>query len=222
MYPKEIFALVRLEFALDSRQKHAVGGLLLYVVSAIYICYLSFRTLNDPQVWNALFWIILVFASFNALARSFQRENAGRQLYLYTLAHPTSVILARTVYNMLLMLFLAGISFCVYMLFLGGNALEGANMGQFLLVVALGAVGLAATLTMISALAGRAGSGLGLMAVLGFPVILPLLLIIIRASSSALQGFDWTITGKYLLWTGLLDVLVIALAYVLFPYLWRD
>ena len=218
----EIIALLRLEFSLDSRQKHALGGLLLYVVSAIYICYMSFRVLHNHTVWNALFWIILLFAAFNALARSFQREDSGRQLYIYTLAHPSSVVLARTVYNILLMLGLAFVSLTVYVLFLGGEAIEGADTGQFICVLALGATGLASTLTMISALAGRAGSGLGLMAILGFPVVLPMLLIIIRASSSAIQGFDWSITGKYLLWMGLLDVLVIALSYVLFPYLWRD
>ena len=218
----EILQLLRLEFRLDSRQKHAIGGLLLYVLSAIYICYLSFRVLGDLKVWNALFWIILLFAAFNALARSFQREDGGRQLYLFTLAHPTSVILARTLYNMCIMLFLAIVSLVCYTLFLGAGPLEQAHLGHFTFVLLLGAIGLAATLTMISALAGRAGSGLGLMAILGFPVVLPMLLIIIRASSYALQGLDWSVTGKYLLWMGLLDVLVIALSYILFPYLWRD
>ncbi len=218
----EIFQLLRLEFRLDSRQKHAIGGLLLYVVSAIYICYLSFKVLGDLYVWNALFWIILLFAAFNALARSFQREDNGQQLYLYTLVHPSSVILARTFYNMGIMLFLALASLTCYTLFLGSAPLVDANLGHFILVLLLGAIGLAATLTMISALAGRAGSGLGLMAILGFPVILPMLLIIVRASSYALQGLDWSVTSKYLLWMGLLDVLVIALSYILFPYLWRD
>ena len=132
------------------------------------------------------------------------------------------MILARILYNVLLMICLAGISLLVYVLFLGDQAIQGADPVQFICVLALGATGLASTLTMISALAGRAGSGLGLMAVLGFPVVLPMLLIIIRASASAIQGFDWSVTGKYLLWMGILDVLVIALSYILFPYLWRD
>jgi len=222
MQPKEITDLVRLEFQLDIRQKHAIGGILLYVISAIYICYLAFRQLGDPDLWNALFWIILLFAAFNALARSFQREDPGRQLYLYTLVSPSSVILARTLYNMIVLLVLALLSLGVYLLFLGDSALQDADIGQFLLTVILGAIGIASVLTLISALTGRAGSGLGLMAILGFPVVLPILLIIIRVSSNALKGIEWSANSKYLLWLILVDVMVIALSYILFPYLWRD
>jgi heme exporter protein B len=222
MQVREIADLVRLEFRLDRRQKHALGGLLLYVVAAIYICYLSFRQLHDIDIWNALYWIILLFAAFNALARSFQREDKGRQLYLYTLARPSSVIVARTLYNMLLLVLLALLSLGCYVLFLGSGAMHEAHTAQFLLVVVLGSIGLASVLTMISALAGRAGSGLGLMAILGFPVVLPVLLIIIRASSNALKGIDWSVNSKYFLWLLLVDVMVISLSYILFPYLWRD
>ncbi|MCB0813956.1 MAG: hypothetical protein KDB87_12460, partial [Flavobacteriales bacterium] len=77
-----------MEFLLDLRQRAAWGGMLLYVVSAIYVCYLGVRGALPVPVWNALFWIILLFAAFNALVRSFQREDAGRQVYLYTLAGP--------------------------------------------------------------------------------------------------------------------------------------
>lgn len=222
MQAREVLGLIQLEFRLDRRQKHALTGLLLYVVSSVYICYLSFRQLHDIDVWNALFWIILLFAAFNALARSFQREDKGRQLYLYTLVNPASLIVARTIYNMMVLLALALISLACYLLFLGSSAIEGAEMIQFLGVVALGAIGLAAVLSMISALAGRAGSGPGLMAILGFPVILPVLLIIIRASANVLKGIAWSVNAKYFVWLLLVDIMVISLSYILFPYLWRD
>ena len=38
----------------------------------------------------------------------------------------------------------------------------------------------------------------------------------------ALDGIGLNITGTYLLWLLLIDVLTVALAYLLFPYLWRD
>ena len=174
------------------------------------------------STWNALFWIILLFAAFNALARSFQREDKGRQLYLYTLAHPRSVILARTIYNAITMVVLGLLSLLFYTLFLGGEAYANANVGQFVLAVALGGIGFATVLTLISAIAARAGSGLGLMAILGFPLVLPMLLAVMRASKLALDGVAWSITGTYLAGTLLLDVITITLAWLLFPYLWRD
>lgn len=222
MRTAEIAHLLKLEWQLDRRQKHAWGSMALYVVSTVYVCYLGVHQLHEIPVWNALFWIILLFAAFNALARSFQRENAGRQLYLYTLASPRSVVLARTVYNGLTMAVLSLLSLAAYSLFIGGGPWNQAHTGLFLAVVVIGGIGFALLLTLISALAARAGNGIGLMAVLGFPIVLPMLLSVMKASKLALDGMGWDVTGKYVVWLLLIDLITVALAWLLFPYLWRD
>ncbi|MCB0790294.1 MAG: heme exporter protein CcmB [Flavobacteriales bacterium] len=222
MRPAEILHLLRLELRLDLHQRHAVGGSLLYVVSAVFVAYQAMQGRAEGTAWNALFWIILLFAAFNTLARSFQREDAGQHLYLYTLADPRNVILARVIYGAGTMLVLSLLSFGTYVLFLGHAPLNNANVGQYLLAVVAGGTGFAAVLTLVSAIASRAGNGVGLMAVLGFPIVLPLLLSAIKAGRLALIGMPWTVTGKYLLWLGLVDVIAVTLAWVLFPYLWRD
>lgn len=222
MRSTEILTLLRLEAALDLRQRAAWGGMLLYVVSAVYVAYLAIKSVQGAALWNALFWIILLFAAFNALARSFQREEGGRQLYLYTLVHPRSVVLARTAYNAFTMVVLALLSLLFHSLFLGTQALEGAAWGPFLLAVVLGAIGLATVLTLIAAIAARAGNGLGTMAILGFPLVLPMLLAVMRASKLSLDGVAWSVTSTYFGGLVLLNVITITLAWTLFPYLWRD
>jgi heme exporter protein B len=219
---REIAHLIRLEAALDLRQRAAWGGMLLYVVSAVYVCFLAVRGGLGTATWNALFWIILLFAAFNALARSFQREDAGRQLYLYTLVDPRSVVLARSLYNGATMILLSLLSLLFFTLFLGSQPLEGADLGQFLMAVVLGGIGFAAVLTLISAIAARAGNGLGLMAVLGFPLVLPMLLAVMRVSKLSLDGVAWSVTSTYFGGLILLDVITVTLAWLLFPYLWRD
>jgi heme exporter protein B len=218
----EILTLLRLEAALDLRQRAAWGGMLLYVVSAVYVAYLAIKSVQGAALWNALYWIILLFAAFNALARSFQREEGGRQLYLYTLVHPRSVVLARTAYNAFTMVVLALLSLLFHSLFLGTQALESAAWGPFLLAVVLGAIGLATVLTLIAAIAARAGNGLGTMAILGFPLVLPMLLAVMRASKLSLDGVAWSVTSTYFGGLVLLNVITITLAWTLFPYLWRD
>jgi heme exporter protein B len=218
----EILSILRLEAALDLRQRAAWGGMLLYVVSAIYVCFLAVKGGLGVATWNALFWIVLLFAAFNALARSFQREDQGRQLYLYTLVDPRSVVIARSLYNAGTMVLLSLLSLLFFLLFLGGDVLDQANIPQFLLAVVLGGIGFAAVLTLISAIAARAGNGLGLMAILGFPLVLPMLLAVMRASKLSLDGVAWSVTSTYFLGLILLDVITITLAWVLFPYLWRD
>ena len=196
--------------------------MLLYVVSAIYVCFLAVKGGLGVATWNALFWIVLLFAAFNALARSFQREDQGRQLYLYTLVDPRSVVIARSLYNAGTMVLLSLLSLLFFLLFLGGDVLDQANIHQFLLAVVLGGIGFSAVLTLISAIAARAGNGLGLMAILGFPLVLPMLLAVMRASKLSLDGVAWSVTSTYFLGLILLDVITITLAWVLFPYLWRD
>ncbi|MCB0765399.1 MAG: heme exporter protein CcmB [Flavobacteriales bacterium] len=218
----EIQSLIRLELALDMRQKAAWGGMLLYVVSAVYVSFLAVKGGLGTATWNALFWIILLFTAFNALARSFQREDGGRQLYLHTLVDPRSVVLARSAYNAMTMVLLSLLSLLFFTLFLGDQAMEQAELGLFLLSVILGGIGFAAVLTLVSAIAARAGNGIGLMAILGFPIVLPMLLAVMRASKLSLDGVGWNITGTYFGGLILLDVITVTLAWLLFPYLWRD
>lgn len=218
----EFLNLLKLEVLLDLRQKHALGGMVLYVVSSVYTCYLAVKQGLGTSTWNALFWIILLFAAFNALARSFQREDHGRQLYLYTLAGARRVILARTVYNAATMVVLGLLSLLFYMLFLGTEAMENVRMPDFLLAVVLGSIGFASVLTLISAIAVRAGNGLGLMAILGFPLVLPMLLAVMRASKLALDGVGMAANAKYFVMLLAIDALTVAVSALLYPYLWRD
>ena len=99
----QIKFLLKKEILLEWRSKYALNGILLYVISTVFVCYLSFKT-TPPLVWNALFWIILLFAAVNAIAKSFMQESKGRLLYYYQIACPQAIILAKIIYNILLMI----------------------------------------------------------------------------------------------------------------------
>jgi heme exporter protein B len=60
------------------------------------------------------------------------------------------------------------------------------------------------------------------MAILSFPIVLPLLLTLIRFSLSALVGGPLLAGPGFVLVLLGLNLLVIALATLLFPYLWHD
>ena len=99
---KEILALIRKEIILEWRQRYAINGILLYLACTVFIVYLSFTAnagLITPEVWNALFWIIMLFTSVNAVAKSFLLEKEGRYLYYYCIASPQAVILSKIIYK---------------------------------------------------------------------------------------------------------------------------
>lgn len=212
-------ALIKREFLQEQRQKYALFGVLLYIVSTIFIGRFSFKVINDIPVWNALFWTILLFSSVIGVARSFNQETRGRLLYLYFMADPRALLLAKTLYNVALMLLLGISGFAFYSILIG-NPVQ--NLPLFLAVLGLGCCGLAVTFTMIAAIASRAGNNFTLMSILGFPVIIPLLMITIKLSKIAADGVYAPETWTYFGILALMNVLVFGLAWILFPYLWRD
>jgi len=218
----EIRYLLYKELLLEWRERYALNGILLYVVSTVMVCYLSFsvrQSALNPLAWNALFWIILLFAATNAVAKSFQQERYGRLLYYYTLASPEAIILSKIIYNTLLLSVISLMAMGVYSVLLG-NPVQ--DIGLFVATLLLGSTGLAGTLTLVAGIASKVENGATLMAVLSFPIIVPLLLMLIKLSRNALDGLDFVSSYDELTVLCALNVMVVALSYLLFPYLWRS
>lgn len=210
------------EFQLEWRQKLAFNSILLYIGSTVFVCYLSFGVKSNqlsPITWNALFWIILLFVSVNAIAKSFMQESRNRQLYYYTIASPQAILLSKMVYNIMLMLVFSMVAFLFYSMVLGNPVLD---MPFFFLALLLGAVGFSGTFTLISGITSKANAGASLMAILSFPVILPILLMLIRLSKNAMDGLARSVSMDEIYILVSVNIMLAAISYVLFPYLWRS
>ena len=216
---KLLTSLVRKELVLELRNRTTLTGLLVYVVSALFIAYLSFRQIIDIPTWNALLWIIILFATTNAVARSFLNDTDGVRLYNYMLFSPVTLILGRSVVNLLILVVLALVTYLFYSIFIGN--LVADNL-MFLTGLVVGVACLSTTFTMISGIAAKAGGNASMIAILGFPVIIPTLLTCIRFSKNAIDGLSWSVNLNYLLVLLALLVISTILAVLLFPYLWRD
>lgn len=218
--------LLKKEILLEWRSKYAFNGVLLYVVSTVFICYISFNlsggftgTKSYPIVWNVLFWIIMLFAAVNAIAKSFLQESKGRLLYYYSIASPHAIILSKTIYNSLLMSLLSILALIVYMVFFTNTL--GDPLFYFIAVI-LGSVSFSTVFTMISAIASKAGNNGTLMAILSFPVVIPVILVLIRLSKNAMDGLARSASYGSMGVLLAINFIVVATALMLFPYLWRD
>lgn len=215
----EVKTLLGKEIRLELKQKYVLNGILLYLVSTIFVTYLAFEDVVDVQTWNSLFWIILLFVAVNGISKSFIQESPARHLYYYTIASPQSVLLSKIIYNLLLMLILSSLAFVFFMLLMGNRVI---NLPLFLLSLLLGSFGLSSILTMVAAIASRASHNFSLMAILSFPIVLPLLATLMKVSSNALTDNQWSGNQGFIVILLTINVAVILLAYLLFPYLWRD
>jgi heme exporter protein B len=215
---KEISFLLKKEFTLEWRQKYAISGILLYVLSTVFIIYISFQKVS-PQVWNVLFWIIMLFASVNAVVKSFVQESGQRQMYYYQLANPLAILLSKMIYNAVLLILLGLLTYGA-LAFVAGNPVQEA--AYFAIALVLGGSGFSVTFTFVSAIASKADNNSTLMAILSFPVVIPILLLLVNLSAHALGFLQGTMINNDIMLLAAVDLILVALGMVLFPYLWRD
>lgn len=216
---KKIATLFKKDLLLEVRQQYTFYGIILYIACTVYILFLA---INEPDaaVWNALFWVNMLFISINAVAKSFLQESRGRMLYYYSIASPQEFVLAKLLYNVLLMLVMSLLSLLTFSFFLGAPF---SQMLQFVGITVLGGVSMSLVFTLLAAIASRANQNAAIMVIMGFPVIIPQLLLLIRISKAAFGEIfkDGAVLQMVFLLSGL-DVLVLALCMILFPFLWKD
>ena len=215
---REVRALIIKDIKLEWRQRYSFGGIILYLASTVFLIYISFIEM-EPNVWVTLFWIILLFTAVSAVAKSFMQESRARTLYYYSIAHPRSVILAKLLYNSAMMVLLAVTGMGIYILM---NKSPISQVGYFIGVVISGSISFGLAFTMMSAISSKATQNITLMAILCLPFIIPVLLLLIKLTQTALLDHIEIFPYRDFALLFSLDIIMILLAVLLFPYLWRD
>ncbi|MFY0605768.1 MAG: heme exporter protein CcmB [Cyclobacteriaceae bacterium] len=215
---KQLRWLIYKDFQLDWRSKYPIAGMFLYVITLIITSYLSFTGFIEPKTWNALFWLILLFISINAVAKSFSQEE-DRSLYYFHLIKPQFIITAKLLYYSLYQLVLVAIALIIYSVFLG---FPSSNAELFILNLFLGSMGLSCAFTMISSISSKTNNNSVMMAILGFPVIIPILILAISNSKKIILGASWPDINGNVITLLSVNVIIIALSYLLFPFTWKS
>ncbi|WP_162915665.1 heme exporter protein CcmB [Paraflavitalea soli] len=214
-----IWALVKKDFLLEIRQQYTFYGILLYVASTIFVLYMAMGSDPEEKVWNGLFWMIQLFICINAVAKSFLAESRGRMLYFYTIAGARDFVLSKLIFNVILMVLMTLVSLLLFQLFMGNPV---HNPLKFVGIVCLGGCSLSLVFTFLAAIAARAQQSAALMAIMGFPLIIPQVLLLMRISNTAFSDVIQAGLPSLVLMLVGLDIMVIALAVILFPFLWKD
>ena len=134
----------------------------------------------EDEVWNGLFWMIQLFVCVNAVAKSFLQESRGRMLYFYSIAGPRDFVFSKLIFNALLMLVMSLLSLLLFQLLMG-NPLK--HPLQFIGLVSLGGVSLSLGIYLSCSHCCKGATKAALMAIMGFPVIIPQLLLLMKIST---------------------------------------
>jgi heme exporter protein B len=173
----------------------------------------------NEATWSALFWLTILFSVVNSVAKSFIGEKKGLALYYYSITSAQAVIISKIIYNTLLCFALSITGYFLFAIFISDQVQDRL---LFITTLFLTSIGFAGSLSLISGIAAKASNSNILMAVLSFPIVISILLMAIRITKNVLDGLERSASYDELLNLIAINCILTALAYVLFPYIWRS
>ena len=96
------------------------------------------------------------------------------------------------------------------------------NFLLFAVTFLFGNIGLAVSSTIIAAIIAKAGSKGTLYPVLSFPILLPLILLVVQLTLNSLDGTSFEQSEFELMMVICYDVIMLAASYMLFDFVWKD
>ncbi len=216
--------VLRKDLRVEFRTRYGVSAVIMFLlITVAVILYSTPGEQLPPSILSALLWIALFFGAMTGLARSFvSEEERGTALLLRLYANGESVFIGKLVYNLALMLALA-ISAVLFFEFFFTRYFHIRDWSAFSLQLALGAIGIAAVSTMLSALISRASQKGALLPILALPVLMPLVIATTDATRIALEVTNAmeSARGDLLILVSF-DIAMVLVSYVLFDVIWRD
>ena len=216
--------VLRKDLRIEFRTRYGVSAVIMFLlITVAVILYSTPGEQLRPGIISALLWISLFFGAMTGLSRSFvSEEERGTSLLLRLYADGESVFIGKLVYNVVLMLALA-ISAVVFFQFFFTRDFHVRDWGAFALQLGLGAIGIAAVSTILSAVISRAAQKGALLPILALPVLMPLVIATTDATRIALEAPNAMqgAQGDLLILLSF-DVAMVLVSYVLFDIIWRD
>lgn len=215
------FAVYAKDIRLEFRSRYAINSILMFGVTTLALVSFSLGQSGlATKVLGALFWIILFFSSTAGLSLVFVREEeAQTALALRLAADPTAVYLGKLFFNFTLLTLMALVITPLFFVFT--DASEG-NLVAFIFTLILGVIGLCAASTLVAAIISRAAMKGALFAVLSFPLMITLMILLVSATAKGMEGAPLTEISAELQALFAYSVIMITASLMLFRHVWED
>jgi heme exporter protein B len=172
----------------------------------------------DPVLEASLLWIVLFFSSSVGLSRTFVKEEETKTaIALRLTANPSVIFGGKLAFNCLLMFLLALLLVPLYIILMSVSI---PSPLLFIAVLAVGLLGLAGGSTIIAAIISKVRVKGPLFGALTFPVLLPLLMLLVRTTTIAFEGGGWGQVSRDLLGLFGFAGAMITASFLLFDSVW--
>lgn len=213
---RQIWLILQKDIRCELRSKQMWAGMGLFALLVLVIFNFAFdlRVDNKAAVAPGALWVAFVFASFLGLGRTIaaEREQGSLDRLLLCPVDRKAIYLAKVLGNVLFIGVVEIVALPVFaILFAVPFSVDG-----LLPVVLLGTVGIASVGTLFSAMAAATSARELLLPILVFPLIVPIVIASVRATSALM-----VITSHEPPWLGLIaafDAIFLSLSTVLFEH----
>ena len=171
--------LFHLRLSLEWRERNGLYNTLLYALATSYIASLVVGSQPGVGVWSGLMWFLMLFNSITASSGSFRNEGSNRYTYYFQIARPHDLFISHWIYNLIYGLIVVTIQFLLLVFFIGSPSDE---MMPMFIQILMGSIGLMGVLSLTSAIAALSDNNVSLMAILSFPLLIPVLIIGLRGT----------------------------------------
>jgi heme exporter protein B len=217
-YIRALASIVWKDLAAELRSRELLGAMLVFALLVILI--FNFALELDVRaretVTAGVLWVTFAFAGTLGLNRSMAMEKDRGCLdgLLLTPVDRSAIYFGKVLGNLAFMLVVEAIILPTYSILYNTNLFQPG----LIMVIILGSIGYTVVGTLLSSMAVQARTRDILLPILLFPVILPVLINAVRASTGILQG---VLMAEIMPWVNMLiayDIIFIAVAYMVFDY----
>ena len=217
----KVLAVYVKDLRLELRSRYGLNAIFMFGISSLAVISFSVgQAALSTKVLSALYWIVVFFSAMSAMAQVFVREeesNTAMTLRLTT--DPNAVYLGKLFFNLTLLVVLVSVITPLFFIFTDAPV-EG--IVNFLLVMILGVLDLCAATTLIAAIIARASVKGALFAVLSFPILLPVLIVLVSATDKVWAGSSLGEVSKLLQFLLAYVVIMVTASLMLFKFVWED
>lgn len=220
---RSMTAVIWKDLAVEWHSRELLSAMLVFALIVIFI--FNFALELDPKsragITAGVLWVTFTFAGTIGLNRSLAMEKDRGCLDGLLLApvDRTAIYFGKMIANLIFMLAAALIVLPVYAVLY--NNFNIFNPG-LLLVIFLGSLGYVAIGTLLAAMSVQTRTRDILLPILLFPVIIPLVVASVKASSGFLQGLPWRDLSTWINLLLVYDVVFTAASFMVFDFVVED
>ncbi|MEW6716993.1 MAG: heme exporter protein CcmB [Chloroflexota bacterium] len=215
---RTVFAVVAKDLTAELHSRELFSAMLVFslLIILVFNFALELNVRTRAEVTAGVLWVTFAFAGTLGLNRSLAMEKDRGCLDGLLLApvERSAIYFGKTLGNFVFMLVVEIVVLPVYSVLYNTNLFQPA----LLLVILLGSIGYIAVGTLLATMAVQARTRDILLPILLFPVVIPVLLSAVKASSGFLQGLSFSDVRAWLNLLIAYDVIFLAVAYMVFDY----